>query len=91
MKLCRTVPSVSTGATCRGSSLGCKMLLLYVFFDGRLLQAFPAGALLSSSLHTAFLPILAFLHPNWVFCAPFVFSAGVLIIHPRSETSPAGF
>lgn len=67
VKLCLTVPSVSTGATRCGSSLGCKMLLLYVFFSGKLLQAFPAGALLSSSLHTAFLPILAFLHPNWFF------------------------
>lgn len=69
-ELCLTIP-ISTRVMCCGSLLGVQdvialnILFIYCFIyffyrHSQELQAFPAGALLSSSLHMAFLLYLAF-------------------------------
>lgn len=73
-----------------GLHWGCKMLLLYIFF-WQVFAGIPSRSFAQQQLAHSFLAISCIFMSQLGFCVPFVFSAGVLIIHPRSEPSPAGF
>lgn len=75
------------------------MLLLYIFYLYIAFSIFLAGFTgipsrsfaQQQSAHSLLAVSCIFFMSQLRFCVPFVLRAGVLIIHPRSETSPAGF
>lgn len=102
-ELCLTIP-ISTRVMCCGSLLGVQDVIalnilfiycfIYFFFTGiPRIYRHSQQELCSAAACTW--PSCCILHffltSQLAFCVPFVFRAGVLIIHPRSETSPAGF